>query len=330
MIVVSMDDPDTYQVLRDAAARVETTNPIVFWEFELPFAKSAYKGEPGIARHMRAAFNRAFKTEEFEYIIFVENDLVVSSDFFEYMERTGTLLSPAHPASAGIFCVSGWNDQGYRELKLDESKMLRSEFYPGLGVLFHKSFWLNKMENEWPMWLARIWGYDHWVRYESKILRGLDCLLPEVSRTHHIATHGMHVDTNAQAFYYDRMVLASGNTLVSEEWAKRVADPIANRAAMKANMDGADFIDAPNANAQIMMDKYRDGKVVVLYHNNPKPVDDIPRDTMELATLFNRFNLFTNLERSFFRGAFAFTHKPSNTIVTLVNRDNLDYWKAEL
>lgn len=73
---------------------------------------------------------------KFEYAIFVENDLVLAPDFLWYFRVTGALLE--HDAS--LWCVSSWNDNGFKALASDEQRLFRTDYFPGLG------------------WMIRAWG----------------------------------------------------------------------------------------------------------------------------------------------------------------------------
>ncbi len=137
-------------------------------------------------------------------------------NFFDYFASVGPLLHPFHPTARNLWCVSDWNDNGFNNLNLDASRVYRTDWYQGLGVMFHKSMWVGRMEFEWPVWDSVEWGYDNWLRYRSTITKTLDCIGPEVLRTHHYATRGMHVGY-IEAPMYARMALSDGQTPLSEK-----------------------------------------------------------------------------------------------------------------
>jgi hypothetical protein len=63
------------------------------------------------------------------HVLFVEEDLDVSPDFFSYF----TALAPLMDADASLWCVSAWNDHGQRARALNASALYRTDIFPGLG-----------------------------------------------------------------------------------------------------------------------------------------------------------------------------------------------------
>lgn len=53
----------------------------------------------------------------------------VAMDFFSYFSQTVGLMEE----DQSIYCVSAWNDQGYRHSSEDPSLLYRVETMPGLG-----------------------------------------------------------------------------------------------------------------------------------------------------------------------------------------------------
>ena len=77
-----------------------------------------------------------------------------------------------------IWCVSAWNDNGKAGLiESDEnSKLYRSDFFPGLGWMITKKLW----QELGPKWPAGFW--DDWMR-EPAQRKDRVCIRPEISRT---------------------------------------------------------------------------------------------------------------------------------------------------
>lgn len=61
----------------------------------------------------------------------------LAPDFFLYFEATSLLLS----SDPSLFCISSWNDHGQARLVQNESALLRSDFFPGLGWMLTRDFW---------------------------------------------------------------------------------------------------------------------------------------------------------------------------------------------
>jgi alpha-1,3-mannosyl-glycoprotein 2-beta-N-acetylglucosaminyltransferase len=67
-----------------------------------------FKGYYKISRHYAWALNQTFNFFNYNTAIVVEDDLDISSDFFEYFRA----LYPILKADPTLWCVSAWNDNG--------------------------------------------------------------------------------------------------------------------------------------------------------------------------------------------------------------------------
>lgn len=67
---------------------------------------------------------------------------------------------------------------------LDPSRVLRSDFFPGLGWLMNRKLWTNELSIKWPDGYWDDWLREPAQRQDRKVLR------PEISRTYHFGTHG--------------------------------------------------------------------------------------------------------------------------------------------
>jgi hypothetical protein len=74
--------------------------PISFLMSQLPFADVKYKDEPSITRHMAHVMHQVFKLRMLEYVIFLEDDLEVSAEFFRLLRFCGPAASSLPPNSA--------------------------------------------------------------------------------------------------------------------------------------------------------------------------------------------------------------------------------------
>jgi alpha-1,3-mannosyl-glycoprotein beta-1,2-N-acetylglucosaminyltransferase len=127
-----------------------------------------------IARHYKWALSQVFLTMNHSAVIIVEDDLEVSSDFFEYFSSTLRLLEE----DKSLFCVSAWNDNGKAD-NIDSSRpdlLYRTDFFPGLGWMLTRDAALPLL-HKWPL------GYwDDWVRQPTQ-MQDRACIRPEVGRT---------------------------------------------------------------------------------------------------------------------------------------------------
>ena len=61
----------------------------------------------------------------------------LSPDFFSYFNATAPLLD----RDPSLFCVSSWNDHGQAQFVQDPLRLLRSDFFPGLGWMLTRPVW---------------------------------------------------------------------------------------------------------------------------------------------------------------------------------------------
>lgn len=112
-------------------------------------------------------------------VVILEEDIQVAPDFFSYMESTISLLDN----DPTIYAVSAFNDNGYLEGG-DPKRLLRSDFFPGLGWMMNRDLWKNELESKWPSGYWDDWLRDPEQRNDRQVIR------PEVSRTYHFGTDG--------------------------------------------------------------------------------------------------------------------------------------------
>ena len=322
-IAVSMDSRDHFDAIRAAAQSVNPNNhTIEFWDSVIiPAQGQSFPAEAGITRHLKVAMDRAFAVHD--YAILLEDDLTVSPDFFEYFQATGHVLR-AVSSGTGIYCVSAWNDQALKGFILDESRVMRTSFYPGLGVMFHRSFWVDAMDKEWPFLSSPDWGYDWWIRRHSSV-RSKDCIIPEMPRTHHIARHGMHVGESAAGLYLG-MPLASGNLSVSAESVAIAADETKTKLYYADIIRASKMVKPSDLNRSLVTN--RGGSLVLLFNDDSVRLDDMPYSgSPELQRLLAKFQLYRDTYRSFYQRAFTFRLKEGGTRVTLIGTSTAySYW----
>jgi len=145
------------------------------------------KGEPHerIAAHYAFMLNYAFETshKNARFAIIVEDDMVVSPDFFEYFKAVGGLFD----VDSSVYCISTWNDNGFEDRVKDTKRLLRSEFFMGLGWMLSRKIFEDSWKNQWPKG-----HWDHWLRSKER-KTGRECVYPEVSRNRNIGSKGEHV-----------------------------------------------------------------------------------------------------------------------------------------
>ena len=124
-----------------------------------------------IALHYKYSLDKAFEIfPQAPAVIIVEDDLLFSPDFLQYMEAVGPILD----VDASVMAVSAWNDNGFKGHVADSYELYRTNFFPGLGWLLSKALYVNELRERWP---SKHW--DHWLR-SPDIHRGREIVYPEV------------------------------------------------------------------------------------------------------------------------------------------------------
>lgn len=193
-VAVSLDDPPSFGKMQSVVEALQGSAgsaSIAIWKKPADQDRSKIKSQPvsKISEHFRFALTQAFDVQGHEFAIFVENDLTLSPDALWYFRSTAWLLE----RDESLFCVSAWNDNGFKGLVSDEQRLFRTDYFPGLGWMIHRNTW-ELLRDQWPRFPST--GWDHWLRHGSG-LRPRECIVPEVSRTHHFDDHGTNVQSGS-------------------------------------------------------------------------------------------------------------------------------------
>jgi len=141
---------------------------------------SAYRA---LAQHYGWAIQQVFdgldaSLPTADRVIILEEDIHTAPDFFSYMKATSVILDQ----DSSLLAVSAYNDNGH-QVK-DTHRILRSDFFPGLGWMMTRKLWKEELESKWP---PAYW--DDWLR-EPAQRKNRHVLRPEVSRTFHFGDKG--------------------------------------------------------------------------------------------------------------------------------------------
>lgn len=113
-------------------------------------------------------------------VIILEEDLHTADDFFDYFAA----MAPILDADPTLLAVSAFNDNGYQGTVQKPDRVLRSDFFPGLGWMMTRRLWDEELQHKWPQ------GYwDDWLR-EPAQRQNRHILRPEISRTFHFGVKG--------------------------------------------------------------------------------------------------------------------------------------------
>jgi alpha-1,3-mannosyl-glycoprotein beta-1,2-N-acetylglucosaminyltransferase len=152
-------------------------------------------GYEKLAKHFKFALNEIFVKRNHARTIIVEDDLEIAPDFFEYFNS----MAPILDNDDTVMAVSAWNDNGFGQFISDPARVVRSDFFPGLGWMLNRNQW-----DEWGQkWPGGYW--DDWLR-EPPQRKNRVTLRPEISRTYTFGRRGV---SNAQFFgkYLAKIVL---------------------------------------------------------------------------------------------------------------------------
>eukprot|EP00928_Gymnodinium_smaydae_P060296 TRINITY_DN4390_c3_g2_i1.p1 TRINITY_DN4390_c3_g2~~TRINITY_DN4390_c3_g2_i1.p1 ORF type:complete len:779 (-),score=185.29 TRINITY_DN4390_c3_g2_i1:344-2680(-) len=183
-LAVSLDDPSSFErmeaVVRSVAASAPRAPEV--WKKTMVARGNVVKK---ISEHHQFVLQESFERRGFEFAILLENDLAPAPDFLWYFRSSAWLLRE----DPSLFCVSAWNDNGFRELVTDEHRLFRTDYFPGLGWMIRNDTWAVIRE-QWPRFPST--GWDHWLRHGSG-LNTRECVVPEVSRVKHFGEQGANV-----------------------------------------------------------------------------------------------------------------------------------------
>ncbi len=99
------------------------------------FEEKRWKVYHKISAHYKFVFEYLFDKLNYDKVIALEDDMEISTDFFNFFSNFGKLMD----TDASIFCVSAWNDYGQRKLVFDSKAVYRTDIFPGLGWMFSKT-----------------------------------------------------------------------------------------------------------------------------------------------------------------------------------------------
>lgn len=141
--------------MADVAAVVKE-NSISLVQNHGSLRRGSLDGAARIAEHYKFALSTGFdRFPSANAVIIVEDDLLFSPDFYEYL----TSVAPILDADSSTFVVSAWNDNGFHGKVMEPYAIRRTEFFPGLGWILTRKLFKSELEEKWP---HEHW--DHWLR----------------------------------------------------------------------------------------------------------------------------------------------------------------------
>nr|XP_045607667.1 uncharacterized protein LOC123764160 [Procambarus clarkii] len=144
-------------------------------------------GATRVSRNLRFAFFNALRLfPRADKFIVVEDDLVLSPDFYSYMQQTGWVLDN----DPTVYCVSAFNHLSYAHTAHDPARLYRVQSFPSYGWMVNR----DTLAYILPKWLPSNVTHDWDYFLESSIMRrGRECLVPDVNRAYHGGGSGLHL-----------------------------------------------------------------------------------------------------------------------------------------
>ena len=201
-IIISQDgnDPEVVNVIRNFKRKFENKGvPVLHIQHHQKIQResfatyeSRYMDESGwmdesyrlLARHYGWALKSLFhgKIDGLptlpQRVMILEEDVHIAPDFFDYFQATSKILDE----DPSLFAVSAYSDNGH--LAKEPTRLLRSDFFPGLGWMMNRRLWIDELDSKWPSGYWDDWLRDPAQRQDRQVIR------PEVSRTYHFGIAG--------------------------------------------------------------------------------------------------------------------------------------------
>lgn len=155
-----------------------------------------------LADHYKWALDEIFFTRGHTHAIIFEDDMKVSHDVFEMFEA----LAPLLDADPSLWCISSWNDNGFRVFDLPPDKFFRSSYFPGLGWMLKRELW-EELSPNFPKD-----NWDHWMR-ATTTSKFRECVSPWRSRNYNLGVGGATSNEDFYALYLEPIVLNRGEPI---------------------------------------------------------------------------------------------------------------------
>lgn len=95
-----------------------------------------------IAQHYKYALTTAFDYfPTAQGLIIVEDDLLFAPDFYHYLTTTAATLLTKDETTT--FVISAWNDNGFKGHVHDPYRLMRTDYFPGLGWLLPRKLFME-------------------------------------------------------------------------------------------------------------------------------------------------------------------------------------------
>ncbi|GMI56149.1 hypothetical protein TeGR_g3586 [Tetraparma gracilis] len=286
-VVISQDgEPgaaDVASVIATYKSKFGERNPVTHVKHT---QKQGENGYQLLSQHYGFGLENAFAPAGTSRVIVLEEDIDVAPDFFKFFERLSPYLDDPNE---DLLCISAWNDNGMRGYVSDEKKIVRSDFFPGLGWMLSRPTYEGLLP--WPR------GYwDDWMR-EPPQRRGREILRPEISRTFHFGQKG-GTSGNIYSSYLDSIQL----NVADVDWAQEDVGYLERDvydARFKQRVLSAQVVDAGSAKQRAGSN----GDVLVEYRGLSNGGSCFERVAKQLGIMDN---IKANVPRTAYKGVVEF------------------------
>ncbi|XP_042861866.1 uncharacterized protein LOC122247006 isoform X1 [Penaeus japonicus] len=221
-----------------------------------------------ISRNLRfGLFNAIKKFPEADKFIVLEDDLILSPDFYSYMQQTSWILEN----DPTVYCVSAFNHLSYAHTAYDVKQLYRAHSYPAYGWMMDK----KGLEFILPKWLPSnvTHDWDHFM--DTDILRrGRECVIPDINRSYHGGAVGVHLSASwaTEKDFLNRtynldpdVVVIDPSRLLRDEYERE----------MRSLLEKAEIVDTDQLDDFNWTFSPKEGRVYVIYALKETPEDDL-------------------------------------------------------
>ena len=199
-VVISQDghEPSVEAVVKEFQRRYPN---VPIWHYQhVPSATLRLEPYKELSVHYKWAIPKVFEqVPSCQNIIILEEDLHLSPDFFSYFQRLAPLLDSKN---RDFLAISAYNDNGTFGQVKNVTRVVPSDFFPGLGWMLSRKLWERELAPKWPN------GYwDDWLR-EPDQRQGRLILRPEVCGV------CCHDDASMFVAIYLEVLLLSPTTII--------------------------------------------------------------------------------------------------------------------
>nr|XP_053650771.1 protein O-linked-mannose beta-1,2-N-acetylglucosaminyltransferase 1-like [Cherax quadricarinatus] len=218
---------------------------------DINFTKVAIQGQDNtkLFRYYRSVFQLAVNTfPDAPAVIFLDEDVEVSPDFFSFMSQTLWLLH----ADPTIYCINAFSITGVSNRTFNPSRVFRGSVQVMWGYAVTPQF-IQEALIKWPEdeHNTNMIIYDFWLY--MNVRRGRECVFPEVGRSSHYGVGTNYHSLLAEVAFVGRpMVRESGVPLVGVSklqlptWRQELSNNITAATPLLGNPCNEDFMPSLN------------------------------------------------------------------------------------